>query len=150
MADLTKPIASWEAEIYIAPSDGSGKPELLGFVEDFAPGNTYDAETLKQLGLVTAADSVINNWEGRFTWGRVHTQNPEVLDQLRPTKGGIGKYKKFDIIAFRPDGTPIALAKNCRPQGLTIQMTNGRALREQYQGLCEELKIGPTQVKSSS
>lgn len=149
MADLSKPIASWEAELYIAPSDGQGKPVLMAFVEDFSPGNNYNSENLMGIGAPTAQDSVVNNWQGRFSWGRVHTQVPEVVEQIRPTKNGIGKYKKFDLLAIRPDGTPIALAKNCRPAAHNLQMTNGRALRENFQGICEELRVGPAQINKA-
>ena len=52
-------------------------------------------------------------------------------------------YKEFDIVAVDPhDNKPIARLIGCRPQSLDSNVTNGRAMRENFQGLCRYLKRG--------
>lgn len=129
-------------EIFAVPPLG-GTPLSLGIVEDFSATEQYSAENLKSLGKFSPPDNVVNNVEGRIRWGAVHTLNSLRLSTIRPQLQRYAQFRSFDILAVDPsDGRPIWFCRGVLPESLDTTGTNGRALREQYSGICREIFRG--------
>jgi len=130
-------IASSRYKIYVVPRDGSIRSQLIALVEDFTLTDQLTPEMLIGIGDFTPSDSVVNTMTGMFRWGRVHRWNPELLQIIRPRVSTYAAYPEFDLLAVDPiDNKPIARAIGCRPQTLDTNVTNGRAVRENFNALC--------------
>lgn len=142
MPQPNEPIASSRAKLYAVPS-GGGDPKLLGLVESFQFTDQYTPELLQGLGDFTPTDSVVNTAQGNFRWGRVHQLDETVLRDLRPELARYAEFGKFDLLAIDPkDNEIIAVLSGCRPQMFETDVSNGRAMRENYSGVCEHIQRG--------
>ena len=129
-------------EVFVIPP-GGGVPILLGIVEQFNATDQPASENLLSIGKFVAPDSVVNNTQGRLSWGRVHTLNPQLLATIKPVAAQFATYKAFDIMAVDPsDGKAIFHCRGVLPESLDTQAANGRALRENYNGICREVVRG--------
>jgi len=142
MPGIDQSIPSSLVEVFAVPP-GGGAPVLLGIVEQFNATEQPASENLLGIGHFVAPDSVVNNTQGRVSWGRVHTINPTLLAIIRPVASRFATYKAFDLLAVDPsDGKPIFYCRGVLPESLDTQVANGRALRENYNGICREVLRG--------
>lgn len=135
-------IASSRCKLFMRPGDG-GKATLMALVEDFSCTDQLTPEMLQGIGDFVPTDSVVNTMAGAFRWGRVHRLNRTILRTIKPEVARYAEYEEFEILAVDPkDNKPIARLIGCRPQSLDTSVSNGRSVRENYQGLCRYIKRG--------
>lgn len=142
MAGPNEPIASSRAKLFVVPGDGSD-PQLYGLVENFQATDNYASELFQGIGDFTPTDSVVNTAQGAFRWGAVNRLNRSRMRVIRPEVARYAEYEKFDILVVDPkDNQPICRLKGCRPQMFETDVSNGRAFRENYSGICEYIQRG--------
>jgi len=137
-----EPIASSRAKVFIIPP-GSGEPFLLGLVEDFSASMPYQSENLGSIGEFVPPAQVINTAQGQFRWGKVQQLAPQYIDTVIPSVERYAEYRAFDVLLIDPiDDQPICQLVDCLPTMLDVNVTNGRALRGNYSGICRYVKQG--------
>ncbi len=151
MAQQDETISCSRAEIFVvAPQDAGVDPFLLGIIEDFTVTGQFSAEILMSIGKFRGVEALVNNEQARFRWGRVFKINDAQLPVLRPTVSHYATFRAFSILVVDiVDQKPALLLNGCVPEMLEINMTNGRALRENYSGQALGLDIGREVVTSN-
>lgn len=151
MPTQNEAISCNRAEIYVVPSpDDGGDPFLLGIVEDFTVTGNFSAEVLMSIGKFTGVDTVVNNKQARFRWGKVEQVNDRFHGIIAPVVARYASWKAFDLLVVDiVDVKPILRLVHCAPEMLEIAMSNGRALRENFQGVALDLEIGQAVITSS-
>lgn len=136
-------ISAAMCRVFAVPPDGAGRPIPIGIVEDFSATDNFASELLQSIGEGAPTDGVVNNMQGAYRWGRVHKLNRTVLRVIRPELARFVQYVAFDILIADPnDGVAIARLVACLPQSLDCNVTNGRAMRENYSGVCRYVQRG--------
>lgn len=70
---------------------------LLGIVENFSCGKTYQTELLRQIGSFHPADNVLQGEEGHFSWGKALTREDLGSLGVFPTKEEMPTFRAFTL-----------------------------------------------------
>lgn len=141
MPQPNEPIASSRAKVFVIPP--GGEPFLLGLVEDFSASSPYQSENIGAIGEFVPPAQVVNTTQGQFRWGKVQQLNAQYIGTVIPEVERYAQYRAFDLLLIDPvDEVPIAQLVDCLPTMLDVNVTNGRALRGNYSGICRYVKHG--------
>jgi len=142
MAGPREVISSAQAALFLIPP-GGGAAQLLGIVEDFSAENNYQSEQLKGLGNFLPVDGVVNGAMGTFRYGAVADLDPAKHNILVPDPARFSEWGPFDVLCIDPlDNKEIARLEKCLPTNNGLTMTDGRALRQNYSGVCAYVRKG--------
>jgi hypothetical protein len=137
-------IPSARVSLFVIPRRQGAQPIAVGFVEQFTATKRYAVEVINELGQGPGVDTIPNNENGMVGWGRVvKFADQNLLNETRQRISEWNNFNPFNLLAVDPEtGKPIALAVGVAPESIDLQTQNGRAMRENYRGVCQKVLLG--------